>query len=355
MEQKRVSRRELLKIGAAAGAAALTGSLAGAGTANAQSNPKAKFKWRIQCHWPVGVGYYKLYYEGYCNRVREATAGEVDITPYAPDTIVPTRDTLGACGSGLLDLNYCWPAYWQGQMPVASLMCGHTFVWEDFSQMYWNTFMQEVMPIYRKAYDEQGVHLIALQGVDGITLWSKRPLRTLDDFKGLKVRSTGTPADTLKKAGCTPVFFPGSELYQALQTGVCDAAHWGATYTGYEMKFYEVTKYLVQPDLARVSNAEIIINKKLWEKLPKDIQRILEDCAMANNYGLYAYCDYMSKVDMDLFVKKHGGEISQLEPNTVKQLKKFSDEVLDEYAQKDPKYCGPVVKKYKEMFALIGR
>ena len=355
MQEKDFTRRDLLKIGAAAGVTTAAGVLGGATKAFSQEKKKAKYRWRIQCHWPVGVGYYKLYYEGFCNRVREASGGEIDITPYAPDTIVPTKDTLEACGSGLLDMNFCWPAYWQGKSPVLSLACGHTFVWDDFSQMYWNTYMQEVMPIYRSAYADFGVHLIGFQGVDGITLWSKKPIQTLNDFKGLKVRSTGTPAETLKKAGCTPVFFPGSELYQALQTGVCDAAHWGAIYTGYEMKFNEVTKYIVQPDLARVSNAEIVMNKKLWDKLPKDVQHLLEECAISNNYGCYAYCDYMSKVNMNQFVKEQGGQISRLTPETVKQLQKYSDEVLEEYAAKDPKYCGPVVKKYKEMFALLGR
>jgi TRAP-type mannitol/chloroaromatic compound transport system substrate-binding protein len=353
MENKEMTRRDILKLSAAAGLTATAGSLLGATSSFAQGGKQPKFKFRMQCHWPVGVGYYKLHFEGYCKRIAEATDGEVVITPFAPDTIVPTKDTLEACGSGLLDMNWCWGAYWQGKMPVASLMCGHTFVWDDFSQMYWNNFMQDAMSIYRKAYADQGVHLIGVIGVDGITLWSKRPLVKLSDFKGLKVRSTGTPADTLKKAGCTPVYFPGSELYQALQSGVVEAAHWGSTYTGMEMKFNEVTKYLIQPDLARVSNAEIVMNKKKWDKLPKDIQAILEDTCMAYNYYCYAYCDYMSKVDMKKFVKQ-GGKISQLEPATVKKLKEYSTSVLDEYAKKDPKYCGPVVKKYKEMFDLAG-
>lgn len=353
MSEKKVTRRDVLKVGAAAGVTAAAGTLATATSVfGKEQKKKAKFKFRIQCHWPIGVEYYKLYYEGYCNRVREATDGEVDITPYASGTIVPTKDTLEACGNGLMDMNWCWPAYWQGKMPVFSLACGHTFVWENFSQMYWNTFMQETMPIYRAAYNEHNVHLISFIGIDGITVWSKKPLRTIDDFKGLKIRSTGTPADTLLKAGATPVYFPGSELYQALQTGVCDAAHWGATYTGYEMKFNEVTKYIVQPDIARVSNAEIVINKDKWDKLPKDIQTIMEDCAMATNYGCFSYCDYMSRIDMNKFTKEQGGEICRLTPEAIEQLKKYSDEVLDEYAKKDPKYCGPVVKKYKEMFAL---
>ena len=354
MENKEMTRRDVLKVSAAAGLTAAAGSLVGAPRSFAADAKKAKFKWRMQCHWPVGQLYYKLVFVGYCDRVREATAGEVDITPYAPDTIIPTKDSLEACGSGLLDMNFGWGAYWQGKMPVASLMCGHTFVWEDYSQMYWNTFMQDTMAIYRAAYKEHGVHVIGTIGCDGIALWSKRPIRTMNDFKGLKVRSTGSTADTLKKAGCTPVFFPGSELYQALQSGVCDAAHWGGAYAGYEMKFNEVTKYIIQPNLANVSNGEIVMNKRLWDKLPRDIQRILEDCAMADNYYSIAHFDYMSKVDMKKFVKE-GGQISQLEPETVNQLKKFSDKVLDEFAQKDPKYCAPVVKKYREMFDLIGR
>ncbi len=61
----------------------------------------------------------------------------------------------------------------------------------------------------------------------------------------------------------------------------------------------------------------------------------------------------MSKVDMKKFVKQ-GGKISTLEPDTVKKLKALSSQVLDEYAKKDPKYSGPVVKKYKEMFDLAG-
>jgi len=354
MEKKEMTRRDVLKVGTAAGLTAVAGSMLGATKSFAQDKKKAKFKLRMQCHWPVGVGYYKFGFVAYCDKVREATDGEVDITPYAPDTIVPTKDALEATGSGLLDMNWCWGAYWQGKMPVASLFCGHTFVWDDFSAMYWNSYCQEAMSIYRAAYKDHGVHLLVPIGIDGITLWSKKPIQKLADFKGLKVRSTGLPAETLKKAGMTPVFFPGSELYQALQSGVCDAAHWGAVYTGYEMKFNEVTKYIIQPDLARVSNAEITVNTKLWNKMPKDIQRVLEDCGMAINYEIYARCDYLSKVDMKKFVSE-GGKISRLDNETLKQLQKFSDQVLDEYAKKDPKYCGPVVKKYREMFDYVGR
>ncbi len=350
--EKKLTRRDVLKMGATAGAIATTGAIASAGTAFAKSNKKAKFSWRMQCHWPIGVEYYQHNYIAFCDSVREATDGELDIKPFPPNSIVPTKDTLEAVGNGLFEINWCWPAYWQGKMPVASLACGHTFVWDNLSQMYWNTNMQNAMEYYRAAYADHNVHLVGFLGVDGITLWSKKPIEKIEDFKGLKVRSTGTPADTMRKAGATPVYFPGSELYQALQTGVCEAAHWGGIYTGAEMKFAEVTQYIVQPDLARVSNAEIFINKQKWEKLPGDFKKIINECTMANNYDLYSFCDFKSKKILKDVVDSKKVSVSRLEPKTVEQLKAYSIEVLDEYAKKDPKYCGPVVKTYKEMFSL---
>lgn len=76
---------------------------------------------------------------------------------------------------------------------------------------------------------------------------------------------------------------------------------------------------------------------------------------MANTSRPYSYCDYMCKVDMNLFARKHRGETGHFEPYPLRHLKNFSDEVLDEYSQKDPICCGPVVKTSKEVFALIGR
>ncbi len=352
--KKTLTRREILKMGAMTGAVAAAGTVAAAGKAFAKpEKKKAKFNWRMQCHWPIGVEYYKHNYVCFCDAVREATDGELDIKPFPPDSIVPTKDTLEAVGNGLFEINWCWPAYWQGKMPVASLACGHTFVWDNLSQMYWNTYMQNAMEYYRAAYAEHNVHLVGFLGVDGITLWSKKPITTVNDFKGLKVRSTGTPADTMKKAGATPVYFPGSELYQALQTGVCEAAHWGGIYTGAEMKFAEVTGYIVQPDLARVSNAEIFVNKQKWDQLPDDFKKIINECTMSNNYDLYSFCDFRSKTILKEVVDSKKVQVSMIEPASVKQLKAYSTEVLDEYAKKDPKYCGPVVKTYKAMFDLI--
>src|SRR5699024_11256866 len=56
----------------------------------------------------------------------------------------------------------------------------------------------------------------------------KKPIRNWDDFTGLKIRSSGALQQFLSEAGATGTYIPGSELYQALASGVVDGAHWGA-------------------------------------------------------------------------------------------------------------------------------
>jgi TRAP-type mannitol/chloroaromatic compound transport system substrate-binding protein len=238
--ERNFSRRNLLRVGL--GAAALA----------ALSTPPnalgaAKYKWRMQTHWPTGVGYYKPLYEGFCNLVKQASGGQIEITPLPSGAIVPTKDVFEAVGRGVFEICWSFPAYWIGKVPVAGHFNGQPFGWENFEETLTYFYQMGGMDIIRKAYGEHGLYPLAPQAVSGITLYSKKPIKTIEDFKGLKVRSTGIVAEVFKKAGATPVFFPGEELYQALQTGVCDAAHWGSTSAGWDMRFQEVTKYIIKP------------------------------------------------------------------------------------------------------------
>ena len=131
--------------------------------------------------------------------------------------------------------------------------------------MYAYFYDMGAIEVFREAYGEHGVRFVAPLPMTGLALYSRKPIRTLDDFKGFKVRSTGIAAQVFQKAGATPVFFPGAEIYQALQTGVCDGAHWGTVSTAWDMKFQEVTDYIVMPYLANINNGEIIMNHKKWD------------------------------------------------------------------------------------------
>ncbi|MFW6080446.1 MAG: TRAP transporter substrate-binding protein [Desulfosalsimonas sp.] len=349
--EKQFTRRNLLKTGAAA-------SIAGAAAASTLVLPKkagAAKRWRMQTHWPAGAEYYETVYQKFAERVNTATNGELQIQALSPGTVCATKDVLDAVGRGTLQIGFVWPAYWIGKIPVASHLNGHLFTWGNFEEMWF--FMTEMgaLDIIREAYAEHGVYVIGPYSAGPLTLYSKKPLEKMEDFKGLKVRSTGTAADVFKKMGATPVFFPGEELYQALQTGVCDAAHWGGVAAGWEMKFQEVTNYIVQPNFAQQTLGEIIINKKEWDNLPKDIQQILLDCTLATNADCNAWYRYHDFVYMKEFQEEYDGKIVTMDEGAMQKAREYSLEVIDKYSEKDPKYCGRVGKLMHEFLEMTGK
>lgn len=344
-----ISRRKLIKTGlvaAAAGAVAL---------APGSARAKEKIKWRMQTHWPTGVGYYKDVYVRFCDRVRAASDGELDITPLPPDAIVPTQDVFQAVGRGLFEISLIWPAYWIGKVPVAGHVNGQLFSWKSVDEMYGYFYDMGAIEVFREAYAEHGLHLVAPIPCTGVALYSRKPIKKIDDFKGYKVRSTGIAAQVLQKAGATPVFFPGAELYQALQTGVCDGAHWGGVSTGWDMKLQEITKFIIQPYLANINNGEIFINKKKHDALPPHLQAILSECANSAGTDFLRWSGYNDILDIDMFLKNKMGEISTMEPDCVAQLQKYSIEVVDEYSKKDPKYCAKAGELLKDLLKKAGR
>jgi TRAP-type C4-dicarboxylate transport system substrate-binding protein len=111
-------------------------------------------------------------------------------------------------------------------------------------------------------------------------IFSKKPVRTLDDLEGLKTRVHSVALSKLVAGlGGEPLTIAFAEVYTALERGTLDAGITG-TKPGYGLRWYEVAKYLVGPISMR-PHVALSINKRIWNRLPKDIQLILKEEAEA--------------------------------------------------------------------------
>ena len=91
---------------------------------------------------------------------------------------------------------------------------------------------------------------------------SHKPIRTLDDFKGLKMRTVGAWAQILPGLGASVVSLPGGEVYQALERKVIDATEWATPGENVISGFHEIAKYIIVPGSHQPSAPfEITINK----------------------------------------------------------------------------------------------
>ncbi|GAB4302025.1 MAG: TRAP transporter substrate-binding protein [Desulfuromonadia bacterium] len=122
------------------------------------------------------------------------------------------------------------------------------------------------------------------KGILGLAYWdngfkvmsANKPLKTPADFKGLKMRiqSSKVLDSQMRAMGAIPQVMAFSEVYQALQTGVVSGTE-NPPSNLYTQKMHEVQKYVTVSNHGYLGYA-VIVNKKFWERLPKDIREILE-------------------------------------------------------------------------------
>lgn len=345
-----LSRRRFLTRSATVAAGA--GVLAAPATLALAQTPVV---WRMQTHFPTGTWYYADVFQDLADRITAGTNGELVIETHAPGSIVATGDKLIAAGRGTLDAAFTFPAYWVGQIPAAGHLNGNLGTFSTTQESEYFFYEMGALDIVREAYAERGVHVVGPIAGGGVTLFGKRPIRTLQDFSGYKIRTTGTAARVLERLGAAPVSVAGGELYQALQTGVVDAAHWGSISGGMSMNFQEVTRYIMQPDLVYPTNLEVFVNMDRWNALGADHKRVVEDAVRATT-GIYtAKILHQDVTGMNTFVNDHGGEVVMMEDAVLERIRSAAMEVVDEISAQDPRFSARLGTMLHEFMRFTGK
>jgi TRAP-type transport system periplasmic protein len=157
----------------------------------------------------------------------------------------------------------------------------------------------------------------------------KKPLRTIGDFKGLKIRTLGNMALYLKDLGATPVSMPIGDLYSALDKGVVDATL-NNTHVLDAWKFADVVKYLT-PWVWKMGGAwGVHMNTKVWNSLSPDVQKIFEEANKKYLWKQVEYIDADDKVGTEVGLKK-GMQIIQETPELRNDLRKHAQPSYDRY------------------------
>src|SRR5690606_4949392 len=162
------------------------------------------------------------------------------------------------------------------------------------------------------------------------------PVASLDDFRKLKIRSSGTLQRFLTAAGAAASYLPGPEIYPALSTGVITGVHWGAVQGANSMGLYEAAKYHIRPALNIAGTDAFIVNQKAIDKLPDEVRKCLideldEQFWMRTNEYLY-----QERVTLAKAISEKGVEVNQLPPEVLQHLTKVAIVEWDDEGKKGP-------------------
>jgi TRAP-type C4-dicarboxylate transport system substrate-binding protein len=175
---------------------------------------------------------------------------------------------------GITDMTFTLPGYTSADFPMMALteLPGTADSAEDGTRKLWAHFDKFL------ARDFKDTKVLMLWNSDTASLMSKsKPLRTLEDLKGLKIRTpSAAQSAQLDALGATPIDMPVTQIYNNLDRGVIDASMIPMS-AALDFKLIEVAKhYTVDAPLGR-SPFLVAMNKGRYEKLPADLRKVIDD------------------------------------------------------------------------------
>ena len=137
----------------------------------------------------------------------------------------------------------------------------------------------EVKRLYNKTLGRFNLRFImATQWNGNSGIWTKHEIKSIDDFKGLKVRANGyLPTVALKALGASPVTLAGSEITAAVMSGTVDAVLAGINYGVLTLGLPRFTPFYTHIPTTPAWSEICVINNRAYDKLPADLQRILDE------------------------------------------------------------------------------
>jgi TRAP-type C4-dicarboxylate transport system substrate-binding protein len=207
----------------------------------------------------------------WAKQVEEATNGQVKIQIYYSQTLTKGKDTWEATKNGITDIGWCFHGYWSGLTPLADVISLPALPFktaEKGSEVLWKLY--EKHPAIQKEFADNKI-LLLYTSHPYILITTKKPVKTLEDIQGMKIRmSGGPPTDMMKALGGTPLLIPMPDNYISLQKGVIDGmgAPWEAIHG---FRLYEVVNHYTMAPFPAVYFS-IAMNKRKWDSLGKDIQ-----------------------------------------------------------------------------------
>lgn len=203
--------------------------------------------------------------------------GRISIEILPVGAVVAHNETLSAVGSGILQGHITDPSYFSGEDPAFAMLGNLVGAWSDPDQMLKFMNYGGGDELFNQLMEPYGVHHIGSAATGLEAFLSTKPVKGVDDLKGLKMRAPeGMVQEVFAKAGASPVNLPGSEVYTSLEKGVIEAADYTVFSTNHELGMHKFANYPVYPGFHCLPVVEVGINKQIWDKLPQDLKTILE-------------------------------------------------------------------------------
>jgi TRAP-type C4-dicarboxylate transport system substrate-binding protein len=212
--------------------------------------------------------------ESWCKEVEKRTGGKVQFQYFPGQTLTKAPQSYDGVVTGICDVAMSCFTYTRGRFPVmevVDLPLGYTSGVQATNVV--NKVFAELNP---KELSDTKVLYLHAHG-PGLLHTKDKPVKALNDIKGLKIRAHGTISEMVKALGAAPVTMPMPEVYQALEKGVVDGAFYPVE-ANKGWKLGEVDRFCTLSfPAAYTTSFFVVMNSDVWAKLPADAQKTIQE------------------------------------------------------------------------------
>ncbi len=261
-------------------------------------------------------------------KVKEKSNGRLEINWGGGPEAIPTFQLVEAMKNGVVDLAWTAHTFNVSQLPVVE--------GAKLSKLTpWDERKKGVYDFYQKAYQSKLNTYYLGRVTPGLTynLYTTVPIQSVADFKGLTIRVTPAYKGFVESLGAAPVTTDPGEVFTALERKMVKGYGWPSLGIG-DFGWDEVTKFVVEPGFYQVDTM-VAANLNSWNKLPKDLQDIMNTAIQEVEREGYDHFQKLIKEDREKIKKKGVQEAKLPQAEAEKYLQTAYDAGWREVMKKD--------------------
>jgi TRAP-type mannitol/chloroaromatic compound transport system substrate-binding protein len=275
--------------------------------------------------------------EELAKRVEAASGGRMKWELFAGDEIVPGAEVIQGVRDGIIDAGASATVFVMDMFPSAGLFFQVAGGMTPIPQALW--YMEGGgIELCREMFEPIDSYPLASYCLSSPEVWahSTKPLNTPADFDGLKMRALGDPANIIANMGAAVVTMFGGEIYESTQRGVIDCFEMGTFGANWGMGFQEVAPYVYQSPTRGPTDLQLFhVNKQSWNKLPPDLQKMLESSVWLEALKFYGREIQQEAGFIQNFID-YGCEVQPLPQAVEDEFARLAKEYYDEKSAADP-------------------
>ena len=330
------------------------GAVATAGMAIARpASAQATYNWKMATGW-AGGPLMDIGSKAFAEKMDQLSGGRFKIQVFPGGALGNALKVPETVKNGVAECGHTWMGYDWGKDPTTVLFGGYAGSFDSERMLHW-LYQAGGVEMQRQFREEtEGVisFPLGIRTAEAF-LHSRKPVKTLDDLKGLKLRTAGAWLEMAKDLGAAPVTTAGGDVYPMLERGAIDATEWGTMYENISMGFHKIAKYIIYPGVHQpTAPFELVINKEAWAKLSPADKKLVETVAKLVTIEFWLKVGQEDAKALD-FYKKAGNTIIELDPEVQYLGRKIGQDWADKVA-KENKYpwFAKTLQSQKEMDVL---